>query len=65
MDKVNPLFANWQRFVSERPDIHEAIKEGYEVGAYDDETGCIITVEKVNGELKVRVIMEAHFIPIK
>lgn len=65
MDKIKTLMTNWQRLTSECPDIHETIKEGYEVGAYDEETGYIISMEKVDGELKVKVIMEAHFIPAR
>lgn len=65
MDAINTLLTNWQRLSSENPDIHEALKEGYEVAAYDEETGYIIAMEKVDGELKVKVIMDAYFIPIK
>ncbi|USG64015.1 hypothetical protein NDK47_24215 [Brevibacillus ruminantium] len=65
MDEIKTLMTNWQRLTSECPEIHEAIKDGYEVGAYDEETGYIISMEKVGDELKVRVVMDAHFIPKK
>lgn len=62
MDIIKKLLANWSRFAEENPDIQNAVKEGYEVAVYDEETGLVMIQELVGQELKVRIIEEAHVI---
>lgn len=59
---VNKIIENWKRYCDENPDIREAIKDGYEVAAYDEDTGMIIAVELVNGDLKIKIIEDSHVI---
>lgn len=61
-ETTNKLMNNWKRFCDDNPDIREAIKDGYEVAAYDEETAMIITVELVNGDLKIKIIEYSHVI---
>jgi hypothetical protein len=62
LDSISTLMGNWKRFTNENPDILEALKEGFEVSVYDEETGLIMSQEFVEGQLKVRIIEEAHVI---
>jgi len=60
---IEKVLDNWKKFCDNNPDIRDAIKEGYEIAAYDEETEMIIAVELLNGELKVKIIGEAYIIP--
>jgi hypothetical protein len=66
IDKLEVLIANWYRFLEQNPEVKESIQEGYEVGAYDEETGMIIAItfdDETEGKtLRVHVIEDAHVI---
>lgn len=62
MNIVEKLMNNWKRLKDENPDINEAIKEGYEVAAYDEETGMVISSVLEDGSLKVKVIEDGYVI---
>ncbi|SEN20090.1 hypothetical protein [Paenibacillus sp. OV219] len=57
------LLENWHRYIEQNKDLKEAIKEGYEVAAFDEETGMIICVSLEDRELKVKIVEDAHIIP--
>jgi hypothetical protein len=62
MDIIQKLMSNWNRFTDANPDIIEAVKDGYEVAAYDEETEMIISIEKVGDTVKMRIIEDSHII---
>jgi len=65
MQSLDTLLKNWKRLESSNPDIGIAVKEGYEVAAFDQETEMIICKELINGELKIRIIEDGYVIPIE
>lgn len=62
MGSIETIMKNWKRFTTENPDIKDAINDGYEVAAYDEETQMIIAVELVGKDLKVRIVEDSHII---
>lgn len=60
---IQTLLQNWKRFEQANPAVLEAIRKGYEVGAYDQEAQMIMSREFVNGEIKIWVIEDGHVIP--
>ncbi|MCL6446835.1 MAG: hypothetical protein K6U04_01585 [Armatimonadetes bacterium] len=67
IDKLNVLFANWKKFLENNPEVRQSIQEGYEVGAYDEETGMIVAflIDDAANEdktLKITVIEDAYVI---
>lgn len=60
---LTTLINNWNRYKEANPDIVEAIKEGYEVAAFDQETGMVIRNELEGSTLKVSITEDGYFIP--
>lgn len=63
-DLIDKVLSNVMDYIENDGKLMDTLREGFEVGFYDEETGTVTLLNMEGGELEAHIVEGGHFIKV-